>query len=312
MKRLFCIAALCLMGTPGHPPTRILFIGNSFTYGALSPVMHYQTGTVHDLNPPDAMGRRLGGVPAIFQEFTREAGLAYDASLETVGGTGLDYHLAEKKRLIDRPWDVVVAQSYSTLDEAHPGNPALLISATRRMAKMFAARNPSVKFYLVATWSRADMVYPPDATGPWKGAPVGQMAMDIEKGYEAAARNTKAAGVIPVGLAWNRGIAEGLADNNPYDDRGARKMNLWAYDNYHASAFGYYLAAAMDFGNVTGKDPMLLAVDGVDHVAEDLGISPQQKQALLKLAHESLASRCMADKKKDPRRTSTAGHKGGN
>jgi hypothetical protein len=35
---------------------------------------------------------------------------------------------------------------------------------------------------------------------------------------------------------------------------------------------------------------MLLAADGVAHVAEDLGISPQQKRALLKLAHESPAS----------------------
>jgi hypothetical protein len=65
-------------------------------------------------------------------------------------------------------------------------------------------------------------------------------------------------------------------------------MNFWAYDGYHASSFGYYLEAAMDFGRVTGKDPMMLAPKGKDHVAEDLGISPTQQQALLKLAHDGL------------------------
>ena len=54
---------------------------------------------------------------------------------------------------------------------------------------------------------------------------------------------------------------QGLADDNPYDDAGAGKMNLWAYDSYHASSYGYYLEAAMDFGKVTGKDPMMLARD---------------------------------------------------
>jgi hypothetical protein len=81
-----------------------------------------------------------------------------------------------------------------------------------------------------------------------------------------------------------------LADDNPYDDKGADKMNFWAYDAYHASSHGYYLEAAMDFGKVTGKDPMILGAKGFDHVAEDLGISPKQQQALLKLAHDGLAS----------------------
>jgi len=66
-------------------------------------------------------------------------------------------------------------------------------------------------------------------------------------------------------------------------------MNLWAYDGYHASSFGYYLEAAMDFGKVTGVDPMMLPLKGRHHVAEDLGISPTQQQQLLKLAHDGLA-----------------------
>jgi hypothetical protein len=254
--------------------------------------MHYQTDQVHDLNPPDALGRTIGGVPALFKEFTREAGLDYDVSLETVGGKGFDFHMAEKRAVLDKPWDVVVGHGFSTLDQAHPGDPALLISSTKQMADMFHAKNPNVKFYLLATWSRADMVLGPHAPAPWKGTPIKQMGADVEKGYEAAAKNagSEVAGVIPLGLAWNSAIDQGVATGNPYDDQGALKMNLWAYDSYHASSFGYYLEAALDFGKVTGKDPMMLAPKGKDHVAEDLGISPTQQQQLLKLAHDTLAA----------------------
>ena len=57
----------------------ILFVGNSFTFGADSPpVQAYRPETVTDLNREG-----IGGVPALFKSFTREAGLAYDVSLET-------------------------------------------------------------------------------------------------------------------------------------------------------------------------------------------------------------------------------------
>jgi len=291
MKKLACItAALCLSAAPAFAATKILFVGNSFTFAAHSAAMHYETDQVHDLNPPDNLGRTIGGVPALFKEFTKEAGLNYDVSLETVGGKGFDYHMAEKRAVLDKPWDVVVGHGFSTLDADHPGDPALFISSTKQMADMFHARNPNVKFYLLATWSRADKVYPADAPAPWKGTPIGQMAKDVQKGYEAAAKNagSEVAGVIPMGLAWNTAMDTGVADSNPYDDMGASKMNLWAYDSYHASSYGYYLEAALDFGKVTGKDPMMLAPKGKDHVAEDLGISPTQQQQLLKLAHDAL------------------------
>ena len=293
MKKLLCAtAAFCLIAAPAFAATRILFVGNSFTFAAHSAAMHYETDQVHDLNPPDKLGRTIGGVPALFKEFTKETGLDYDVSLETVGGKGFDYHLAEKRTVLDKPWDVVVGHGFSTLDEAHPGNPALLISTTKQIADMFAAQNPRVKFYLLATWSRADKVYPADAPAPWHGADIKQMGKDVEAAYEAAAKNAggHVAGIIPLGMAWNAAFDQGAARSNPYDDAGANKMNFWAYDSYHASSFGYYLEAAMDFGKVTGKDPMLLAPKGVDHVAEDLGISPRQQQTLLKLAHDTLAA----------------------
>lgn len=289
MIRLASVAiVLCLCASQASART-ILFIGNSFTFGSHSAAKHYNTQTVRDLNPPDDRGKTIGGVPALFKAFTVEAGLEnYDVSLETVGGKGFDFHLAEKKALIDKPWDVVVGHGFSTLDQARPGDPAVLVSTTKQLSDLLSARNPQVKLYLLATWSRADMTYPEGA--PWHGKSIYQMGKDVQAGYELAAKGApRVAGVIPLGLAWNAAIEMGLADDNPYDDAGASKMNLWAYDSYHASSFGYYLEALMVFGQVTGRDPMSLAT--IDHVAEDLGISPTRARALQKLAHDTLAAR---------------------
>ena len=287
MRKLALAAALLLAASSAQART-ILFIGNSFTYGANSAVHYYKADTVTDLNGP-ANGKTVGGVPAIFKAFTKEAGLDYTVSLETVGGKGLDFHVTEKRAVIDKPWDEVVMHGYSTMDQAHPGDPALLISSTRQISDLLRARNPDVRLHLLATWARADQVYPANAPAVWKGKPVQQMGRDVMAGNVAAAKGANIADVIPLGLAWNRAIDTGVADDNPYDDIGASKIDLWAYDHYHASSFGYYLEALMDFGKVTGQDPLVLA--GTDQVAEALGISPAQSKALMQVAHDTLAAK---------------------
>jgi hypothetical protein len=284
-KLLGAVIVFCLAAAPAFAATKIIFIGNSFTFAAHSPVRFYETDQVHDLNPPDALGRTVGGVPALFKEFTKEAGLDYDVSLETVGGKDFDFHMREKRDVIDGKYDVVIAQGQSTLDVDHPGDPARLIQHTKEMAAMYAAQNLQVKFYILDAWNRADRVY--SAKAPWRIVP----ANDVQTAYETAARTgTQVSGIIPLGLTWNAAIAKGVADNTPHDDAGASKMNLWGYDGVHASSFGYYLEAAMEFGKVTGKDPLMLAAKGRDHVAEDLGISPMQQRQLLALARDGLAA----------------------
>ena len=260
----------------------ILFVGNSFTFGALSPVWKFHNTTVTDLN-----GGGVGGVPALFKTFTSEAGLDYTVSLETVGGKDLQYHLDNKRAVIDQAWDHVVLQSFSTLDAARPGDPASLIASAAVMARMFRDKNPKADVRLTATWSRADLTYL--KTGHWYGKPIDQMARDVRAGYDrAAAGSPQIAGVIQVGSAWNRAIVVGFADPNPYDGIEAGKIDLWAYDNYHASSFGYYIEALMVFGSVTGKDPLSLGPR--ETAALELGISPAQAVAMQQIAHDELAS----------------------
>jgi hypothetical protein len=265
----------------------VLFVGNSFTFGdpAGGPdlVRPFGAATVTDLN-----GAGIGGVPALFKRFTEQAGLDYDVSLETAPGQGLDFHYENRLALIDRPWDVVVLQSYSTLDVARPGNPAKLITYSARLADTLSARNPDVEIYLVATWSRADQTYL--RGGHWYRKPIDAMARSVEAGYEAArARTPRIKDVIRVGAAWSRAMRTGFADPNPYDRLEGGKVDLWAPDGYHASVFGYYLEALMHFGAITGVDPRTLGAR--ETAAPTLGITPTQAAALQAIASDQLAAR---------------------
>lgn len=258
----------------------ILFVGNSFTYGALSPVERFRADSVTDLN-----GTGVGGVPALFKAFTLAAGLDYRVSLETVGGAGLEQHWTEKRALIDRAWDVVVLQGYSTLDREKPGDVTVHARYAGMLARMAEAANPKVRVELVATWSRADQVWQPG--GHWYGEPIERMADDLQRATVKTVRSSRAIdGAIPVGRAWNRAFDRGLADPNPYDGIDSGRISLWAADQYHASTAGYYLSALVIFGKVTGRDPRMLTRH--ERAARELGLPAEQVALLQEIARETL------------------------
>lgn len=270
-----------LAGSPALARS-ILFVGNSFTFGANSPVMRYHPERVVDLNIEG-----IGGVPALFKTFADEAGLDWTVSLETSPGKDLAWHLAHKREVIDRPWDVVILQGYSTLDADRPGDPTRHIAAAHTLASLFHLRNPQAQVDLVATWSRADQTYRPD--GHWYHQPITQMADDLL----AASRQALTTGsglhaVVPVGTGWNRAMHEGLADPNPYDGIAFGQVSLWSWDQYHASAEGYYLDALIVFGTVTGLDPRNLPEK--ERAADDLGLNPKVAAQLREIAASELAA----------------------
>jgi hypothetical protein len=277
------LALMCCLLAPNAFAANILFVGNSFTFAAGTPIMNYKANLVTDLNK-----NGTGGVPALFKSFTVQAGLDYDVYLETHPGAGIDWHLDHAlDKIGQRSWDTVVLQSYSTLDSSQPGDPALLIASVKRMAEFLKNKNALVDVRLMATWSRADQTYEP--TGHWHGKPIDAMANDVRAGYDQAAAGAPGVkGVIAVGQAWGRAMHTGFADINPYDGIDAGKVNLWNSDNYHASIHGYYLEALMVFGSVTGRDPRSLGQR--ECVAVDLGISPAQVGALEKIAFDQLSA----------------------
>lgn len=261
-------------------PRTILFIGNSFTQGAHSAARNWHAGTVTDLN-----GAGYGGVPALFKAFCEQAGLDYRVSLETQGGKSLGFHYDERRQLFDKAWDIVVLQEFSTLDRAKPGDPAAYIRDVARMVALFKKRNPAVDIRLASTWTRADQAYTPK--GHWYGKPVSAMADDLRAAADQArAANPAVKGILPVGQAWNRAMAAGVADPNPYDGVAYDQLDLWTYDHYHASVAGYYLSALVTFGAITRIDPVTLGAK--EKSADELGLSDAQAAALQKIASDEL------------------------
>lgn len=284
---IVALAAVAL--TAAEPPRSILFVGNSFTFGALSDAMTYRKDSVTDLN-----GDGMGGVPALFKRFADEAGLAYQVSLETAAGQTLAWHLANKRAAIDRPWDAVVLQQYSTLDPNKPGDSASTTTAARGLVQLLRKRNPHVDISLVATWSRPDLTYPPGKH--WSGKPIERMALDLRKADDQVRADVPSiARVIPVGQAFNCAIERGVADPNPYDGLTAGRIDLWATDHYHASNKGYYLEALTIFTAVTHSDPRKLGKS--EAAARDLGIRPSVAVRLQDIAFRmATTGRCVAER----------------
>ncbi len=279
---LLVVAGLLLAPAPTSARD-ILFIGNSFTFGAGSPVERWRPDSVTDLN-----GEGIGGVPALFRAFAEQAGLDWTVSLETSPGKDLAFHYDTRRGVIDRRWDAVILQGYSTLDAQKPGDPTRHAAAAAKLAALFRARNPDVRIDLVSTWSRADLTYRPGSR--WSGKPIAAMAEDLAAGNAVALRVAPAIrGAIPVGRAWNRAMAKGIADSNPYDGIDLGKVDLWADDRYHGSTAGYYLEALTIFGQVTGHDVRKLGRD--ERAARELGLSGDTAVALQRVAWETLRGR---------------------
>ena len=134
MNRLFALALTAALATPAlaADPVKILFVGNSYTFGRVDPVMSYNAAAVHDLtagfaaiNPagtnPSFEPHPWGGVPGIFKKMTDEAGMNYDVSLSTrnaasLRGQFLDTANADwklRENVATQKWDSVVLQEQS-------------------------------------------------------------------------------------------------------------------------------------------------------------------------------------------------------
>jgi len=290
MRSTLLTAALVALGASSAAAQQapsILFVGNSFTYGANSAAHYWRPETVTDLNHEG-----VGGVPAIFKAFTDQAGLGYRVYLETRGGSGFEFHLENKlAELQSHPWDVVVAHGQSMLDLDKPRDPTKFMATGAQFVETMLEVNPSAKIYLSATWSRADQTYPEN--GAWHGSPIEVMARDVRAAYDQLASEVPGITAIsPVGEAWNRAMRTGVADPNPYDGITFGQLDLWAYDHYHASVAGYYIEAAIVFGMVTGVDPVSLG--RTECSGMELGLSGDQVEALLLVAHDELTAQEVA------------------
>jgi hypothetical protein len=262
---------------------RVLFIGNSYTFGSTSALRYFRAETVEDLYQTD-----FGGVPALVGLFADQAGVDLDVSHATSSGFGLHDHVGAGLERFDRPWDCVVLQSLSMLDRQAPGDPQRLVEASAVLAEAVRARNDAAQILFFATWPRADYVHLDGR--PWSGQGLARMTADIRAGYERAAGRVGADdAIIPVGDAWLEAIQAGLAVENPYQGVPYGQVSLWSYDQHHASPYGSYLSALVIFARLTGLDPRSLGE--TELAAWELGIEPGLAAGLQAAAREAVGDR---------------------
>jgi hypothetical protein len=138
-------------GTPAWAdPMSVLFVGNSYTFGRVDPVMSYNAANVRDLTAPvpgtsfaNTSGSNAfephpwGGVPGIFKKLAVQAGLNVDVALSTRNAASLRGHMLNtnpaawdlRGNLALQTWDKVVLQEQS--DEPLSLRPGLASNPAR-------------------------------------------------------------------------------------------------------------------------------------------------------------------------------------
>jgi hypothetical protein len=137
---LALLAGLVLASTvtlAAAEPVKILFVGNSYTFGRVDPVMSYNAANVDDMTrpQPDLPGTPFtvttgtrpwephpwGGVPGIFKQMADQAGVEVEVALSTRNAASLRGHFLNtananwdlRGNIAKRKWDVVVLQEQS-------------------------------------------------------------------------------------------------------------------------------------------------------------------------------------------------------
>lgn len=326
----------------GVAPQRILFVGNSFTHGRYAPVRQYNSGgaplasggspLVVDENAGQSGARAedkepgpYGGIPGLFAELALEAGLDYEVHIEAISSATLQTHLNAARGVIaDAKWNAVVLQEQSTkplpaaLAAGGMSNPAGFCASVLALEEAVHEAAPSAAVYLYETWPRADgartLAGDPDAAGFDAAyadalARLGDAYHDAY--YAAAAQSGGIRAVAPVGEAWRRAWAQGVADADPYT--GASGLpSLWygieavndprisAPDEYHPSIYGAYLGALVLFQQITGVDARTLGAG--ESAAAAIGVPAAIAVQLQNLAWQTVttASAALVGADRDP------------
>jgi hypothetical protein len=136
-------------------------------------------------------------------------------------------------------------------------------------------------------------------SAPSTAANLGAMTTDMQSIFTSVATaqrpngELRFAGVLPVGHAFQRAVDTAVAKGSgfynadgTYEESGSL-MNLWWLDRTHASKYGSYLSALVQFGAITGLDPTRFG--STEQAAADLGISGADAVALQRIAKDTLA-----------------------
>lgn len=234
MRRLVALLACCLVVllplgcTPAatgctdanQACTRVLFIGNSYTY-------------VNDL-------------PSMVAALSRAGGHQIETGMAAEGGLTLADHVASsatQAKLSSAHWDVVVLQEQSQIPAIAEFRTDQMYPAARQLIRSIRLAGAKPMFYL--TWGHRD-------GWPENGLPdYERMQAQIDQGYLTIARELSVA-VAPVGRAWATVVA-GSVRPGLWQDDGSHPTTAGTYlaaavfyaAIFHASPVGVAYAAGL-------------------------------------------------------------------
>jgi PKD repeat protein len=220
MKKLFLFAVLIHgLNITSAQTTRVLFIGNSYTY-------------VNDL-------------PQLFHDIALSKGDTVIFDSYTPGGYTLQGHSTDANtitKINSQQWDYVVLQEQSQRPSFSPSQVASqVLPYASVLDSMIHANNPCTETVFYMTWGRKNGdasncgVYPPVCT--YEG-----MQARLRESYLLMAQQNGST-VSPVGASWKN-----TRDLNPAFD-------LYSPDESHPSIHGSYLAACTFYASIFHKSP---------------------------------------------------------
>ena len=234
----FCLL-LCLFlciniasGAEKSDSTRVLFIGNSYTYYNDMPV------TLQKLASSLPTAERLN---IAFRKFTP-------------GGCTLRKHAANKELLdaiAEGGWDYVVIQEQSSAPARHSSSVAAgTYPYAHLLDSLVMAANPAAHVIFYMTWGHKDGCQPEHDGYPLIDDYEGMQARLATSYVEMAYDN--GAWCAPVGLAWRR-----VRQERPF-------VSLYTPDRSHPSRTGSYLAANVILSTILQKPYQSSYSDGLD------------------------------------------------
>jgi hypothetical protein len=255
IKFFLLLVAIGLPSAVSAQP-KILFIGNSFTYGG-----------------SDATNKtmKLGGVPALFSLLAQAGGQPKpETKMITAGGQDFRYHNSHPATLAaikSQPWNYVVLQNYSTepthmVDGKHSVTNHYIYGIALYQRVM--SNNPTTHVILYETWSRA-AAHPfiSGVSGLTNFASTMEFQAELRANYKGLANALNKANptnppviIAPVGDAWEN-VGGLRATSDPH------YVRLHASDNYHANDNAYYLAAAVFYATIYNANPHGLSTNAL-------------------------------------------------
>lgn len=178
----------------------------------------------------------VNGQTAMFNAMAASDGLDMRWDKRTQLGRTLLFHYNDelsKGLVVSQPWDIIILQEQSSLPRVMPET---LLESVKLWKKYIMANcpNPQAEIIVPMNWAYS---------GEWDTFK--EESKKLHKSFVNVARDIPGVRVCPVGDA--------VAD--VFERGGAEAASLLYNDYCHPSLRASYLAACMEYGMITGRDP---------------------------------------------------------